>query len=197
MFSDNKMPPKKYHLIFYSDAAGSTFRMYRNKRINYNKIGDKGVVCLSIQNNTHVWWWSKIVWPLKLLNDLQDHKGRYYGSKTDTLEAIGILLPLLCLPKHLKGKSILFKTDNISVVERWYSKIISHKDSTSKILNAVDAIANFLNLYIDIEYVPRTSNKWSVLADNLSRVSTTSIQDIYLIETAQFNLYKGDYYVKI
>lgn len=183
-----------YHYTFYSDASGSNFRMQNSMRINYNKAGDRGVCCLGIYQDSSVWWWTRMLWPLIFINDVQDFQGHYYGSKIDTLESIGLLLPLLCIPKLLQGKNILFHVDNTSVVNCWNNFYYHRRNSTTLILYAVRLISMYLDLNITVSYVPRLSNKWSILADHLSRYSTTSQNDIKMIENAKINFYKGVLY---
>ena len=177
---------------FYSDAAGSTFHTDEKKnRINLNKAGDKGVVCIGVQKNCFVWWWTKLIWPLTFLNEAKNAKGHYYGNNTDTLEAIGILLPFLCIPQKIKKSTLIFYIDNINVVIAWHSKRLKLNNSLSTILLTIQALACYLGCHVTLKFRPRISTKWAKLADDLSRFSTTTKYDIDLLTNAEYNFYTG------
>jgi hypothetical protein len=42
--------------------------------------------------------WSRLSWPNFFLERAKDEKDAYYGSKTTTLEVIGMLMPFLSTP---------------------------------------------------------------------------------------------------
>jgi hypothetical protein len=87
---------------FYSDAAGCKFTWVNGSRVNLEVKEDAGVACLLIQEE-QVTWWSDLTWPRSFIEQERDEKGALYGSKTATLEAIGVLLPFLAIPEELVG----------------------------------------------------------------------------------------------
>ena len=50
---------------------------------------------------------------------MKDEKGCWFGSKSATLEAVGLLLPLIVFPEFVTGKQLVFKVDNIAVMWGW------------------------------------------------------------------------------
>ena len=144
-------------------------------------------------------WLCQLFWPVVFLTKTCDGKGVPYGCKSETLEAIGLLLPFLCIPKHICGHSILFKIDNMSVVTQFYKKRNGFKqnnfyNSTLHILSLVKFLASKLNVVVHVQYIPRISNKWSTLVDHLSRKSTTNSFDLFLIQNAECILYNGVFF---
>ena len=54
-----------------------------------------------------------------LITGQVDEKGCSFGSKSTTLEAVGILIPLLAFKQKVSGKEIIFKVDNMAVTWGW------------------------------------------------------------------------------
>jgi hypothetical protein len=170
-------PPPLYAYHFYSDAAGSKYTMYRGKRMNHNSPGDRGVASILFKGEQAVWYCTH-AWPLFLLNEALDKDGVHYGSKMVTLELVGLLLPLLCMPGELSGRDVVFHVDNIAVVYGWYNGATKLDEAASILLRGLHLMASFLGVTIHVRHVPRRSCEKSVLADNLSRKSTTSAEDL-------------------
>jgi len=160
-------------LVFYSDAAGCKFDMIQGKRVCCNGEDKRGVACLELSNE-EVKWYTTLTWPRKFLEEDRDEKGKFYGSKTSTLEAIGLLLPFVSAPERLRASNVLFLTDNIAVVHGWSSKGIRNDKSATIILRSVAILAAFLGCTVHVKHVPRISDKGASLADSLSRSSSTT-----------------------
>jgi hypothetical protein len=109
-------------------------------------------------------------------------KPTYYGSKTTTLEAIGMLMPFLYAPKSLAGKHVIFRIDNIAVFYGWENKVVKNDTSATILIRAVHLISYFLGTYVHVQHVPRCSDKFSTVADHLSRKSTTGSSDLKVLE---------------
>jgi hypothetical protein len=125
--------------------------------------------------------WSRAFWPKTFLEEAKDEKGAYYGSKTTTLEAIGLLLPFLTKPESLKGKHVVFRIDNIAVVYGWENKQIKNDMAETIVLRAVHLLAAYLGVHVHIQHIPRCSSTLSTLADHLSRKSTTTTADMDML----------------
>jgi hypothetical protein len=159
---------------FYTDAAGGKYALCRGKRIPLDKEIEKGVAGVGISNTNTVWWWSRVSWSTALLHYCSDEKGAIYGNKMTTLEAVGLLLPLMTVPENLMGRELVFHVDNISVMYGWENGGCKHDVSATIILRAVFLISNFLGITIHVDHVPRMSDKWAELADSLTRSTTCS-----------------------
>jgi hypothetical protein len=184
--------PPLFGKIFFSDAAGANFAISNGRRVNLNTEGDRGVACVEIMDEK-VAWWAEISWPRHFLEEAVDGKGAHYGSKTTTLEAIGVLLPFLCMPEQLVGQHLVFTVDNIAVVYGWDSRCVKFDDAASIILSAVHHIAMYLGSVVHILHSPRRSSKWEVLVDNLSRKSTRSYEDRLQLKEAKKSVVCGGF----
>jgi hypothetical protein len=169
-------PPPLTALHFYSDAAGGKFALHRGARVNQNIVNDRGVACLLIKDSA-VAWACAHTWPMYLLDKATDSKGSHYGSKMVTLECVGLLLPFLCIPDWLSGKDVVFHVDNIAVVYGWHNGASKIDEEASILLRGLHLMAAFLGVTVHVMHEPRRSSEWSVLADNLSRRSTTGDED--------------------
>ena len=81
-------------LTFYTDAAGASFTVAGGKRFYHDNHG-KGVACIAGSCLEEIWGWTRLSWPENLLTKQKDEKGCHFGSKSTTLESIGVLLPFL------------------------------------------------------------------------------------------------------
>jgi hypothetical protein len=187
--SRDSMPPL-FSKCFYSDAAGSHFAMMRGERVNLNDSQDRGVACVEVTGG-EVTWWCDLTWPDYFLNEARDSKGAHYGSKTTTLEVLGILLPLVSIPEQLCGKHLVFTVDNVAVVFGWDNKVVKFDDTASIMIRAIHLIASYLGCVVHVEHSPRRSSQWEVLVDNLSRKQTTLFEDRRLVRNARRSNVQG------
>jgi hypothetical protein len=183
------MPPL-FSRQFFSDAAGSNFAMCQGKRVSLNKKGDRGVACIEVAGDSVVWW-SEATWPEYFINEARDEKGAYVGSKTTTLEALGVLLPFVTRPESLKGQHVVFTVDNIAVVFGCDSRSVKFNDMATIILRAVHLISLYLGCTVHIMHSPRRTSGWEVLVDNLSRMSSRSAADRNLVRHAEKSRVSG------
>jgi hypothetical protein len=170
--------------VFYSDAAGAKFGMHKGNRVNLSIESDRGAACIEILEEEVVWW-ATITWPLEFLNNARDSKGAYFGSKSATLEMIGVILPFLSIPQELAGKNLVIFVDNMSIVYGWENGYVKNDSAASILIRALQLISMYLGAPIYIEHVGRCSNKWATMADSLSRRSTTTIRDRWLLRNAK------------
>jgi hypothetical protein len=183
--------PPLFSLHFYSDAAGCRFAWVNGNRVDLNAKEDAGVACIRIQEDRVVWW-GDLTWPKKFIEQEVDERGARFGSKTATLEAIGVLLPFLTIPEDLLGQHVTSEVDNIAVVFGWENRGIKFDTSATTILKAIHLISGYLGATVHIRHVPRRSNKWAELADNLSRKSSTTYQDRRMLTRAWRSIVGGE-----
>ena len=64
----------------------------------------------------------QLFWPRGILQAAQDSKESSLGSKTTTLEFLGILVPFLVAPELMLNQNIVVKVDNIGCFFGWVNK---------------------------------------------------------------------------
>jgi hypothetical protein len=167
-------PPGLNALQFYTDAAGAKYALCRGKRVPLELDDLKGVAGIGLKPDGSIWWWSRLFWSFELLHRSFDSKGAHFGNKMSTLEAIGILLPLLSVPEKLLGRELVFFVDNISVMYGWENNGLKNDITATIILRAVSLIAAYLGAEVHVMHIPRLENKWAEVADSLTRQKTSS-----------------------
>ena len=55
---------------------------------------------------------------------LKNRNGSYFGTKSGTLEAVGLILPFISYPGELVGKKIVLQVDNTSLIYGWENTIV-------------------------------------------------------------------------
>ena len=118
-------------LTFYSDAAGASFSLV-NGQHHYRDNAGRGVSCIGGEDIDYIWGWSRLSWPEGLLTQRRDEKGSWFGSKTATLEAVGLIVPLVVFPEVVAGKHLVFKVDNAAVMWGWQSRYIKNTKPLQK-----------------------------------------------------------------
>ncbi len=111
--------------------------------------------------------------------------------KTTTLEAIGLLIPFLTAPQALRGKHVIFKVDNLAVVFGWENKLVKNDTAATIILRAIQLMAAYLGAWVHVQHIPRCTDKFSTLADHLSRNSSTTEADLLYLSNAKETEVKG------
>ena len=166
--AEEKCPPPLCALVFYTDAAGASFTMCGGKKFFHNNAG-RGVACIGGTALENIWGWSRLEWPDGLLTNQVDEKGRDFGSKSTTLEAVGMLLPFLVFSENIRGRNIIFKIDNLAVLYGWHSGYVRNDESASEVLKSVHYLSGLFGTTVHVEHVDRVSNEMAQLADELSR----------------------------
>ena len=189
--AEEKCHPGLSARIFYTDAAGASFTVCQGERV-YHDNENRGVACIGGEQMSDVWGWSKLVWPYGLITHQLDEKGRAFGSKSTTLEAVGMLLPFLAFPEEVKGRIIIFKIDNMAVLHGWYSGYVKNDESASEVLKSVHYISGFFGTTVHVEHVDRVSNDMAELADELSRKASSSKgRALRALKDAKFRAVEG------
>jgi hypothetical protein len=124
-----------------SDAAGVPDINNFNKKVGVGGVGFDEEGC--IINSFQFFWESDFI-------SWKDEKGSSMGSKTTTLEMIGILLHILLLPSLLLRQNVVFVTDNLACVYGWENKCVKHDVCASIIVRAIHLISVFLECNVFI-----------------------------------------------
>lgn len=162
---------------FLSDAAGASFEWKNGTCKNTTVDGDRGVASVGHKMGKPT---SVVVlrWPQGLLTKSRTRTGGWFGSKSGTLETVGLLLPFLSNPKKLSGKHVVLEVDNLGVVYAWYKKHSKNDAETSLLIRCLHVLEAYVACKIHVMHVKRCSNDMAILADNLSR-NTTTTQDMW------------------
>jgi len=115
-------------------------------------------------------------------------KEQGFGSKTYTLEMVGLIIPFLIDPSLMKDRNILLTTDNIGCVFGWENKAVKGDVTASILVRSLAVISVYLNCSVHIRHERRKSSWGSLLADRLTRRKTTVSQDCLLLKS--FNCQK-------
>jgi len=166
---------------FISDAAGASLKWEGKICKNLSIPNDRGVASIGFKGNK-IFFAGGIKWPFHLITKMKDSKNRLFGGKSTTLECIGLLIPLICEPKNIKNKFVIFFIDDINVIYAWEKKYCKNDQETSIIIRTLHILEAFLECKIFIQHTKRMSNEMATLADHLSRQSTTSSDDLEKIK---------------
>jgi hypothetical protein len=141
--------PTIRHKLFVSDEAGvldiNNFK--RNVGVGGVAFDEEGCFI-----NAYQFFWETdfISW--------QDEKGSTMGSKTTTLEMIGILIHILLVPSLLIKQNVVFVTDNLACVYGWENKCVKHDVCASIIVRAIHLISALLECNVFICHKKRCSD---------------------------------------
>jgi hypothetical protein len=112
--------------------------------------------------------------PYKFLHACDKHGHAIY-CKSTLLEALGYLATLLLCPHRVVGLSVSFKIDSMSAVSALKKGSSPSDELTTTIVRASRVVAASLNCDISSEWIPRRSNRQSVIADDLTHNLTSSL----------------------
>jgi len=166
--------PSACAITFVSDAAGARFAKVQGRFIPFSDQQGSGAASVSAIEDGPVWFCATLTWPTYLLLEARDARDHAYGCKSPTLEAIAAMLPFLCCPHKLIGEEVILLTDNEAVVYGWDARRIKHDESASIILKSIHIIASYLGCTVSVQHLPRMSTDSAILADKLSRTTTTT-----------------------
>jgi hypothetical protein len=162
-------------ISFVSDAAGAALQWVNGESKNLTIPGDRGVASVEHSGETPLSV-TILKWPERLLTSQKSRTGKFFGSKSATLEAVGLLLPFLTNPKRLCGKHVVLQVDNTAVVRAWSKKYTVSDPETSLLMRTLNILEALLECKIYVIHLRRISNRIATLADALSRTSTTTAE---------------------
>ena len=100
------------------------------------------------------------------------------ADTTSTLEALGILLPMVIDPHRCVGKALHFNIDNIAVVFSFHKR--RSKDRLAHtLIRAAYLVAGALSSRLFVSWVPRRSDESSKIADDLTHSDFRSVLDLF------------------
>jgi len=152
--------------VFTSDAAGLPHACLYKGDIGVASVGYSGSGSIIFAQRQ---WYQK-----RFIMEKTDVDGKRFGNKTTTLEAMGLLLPLLSIPEQLRNKHIVLRVDNMGCVYGFNNHTQGEDSSAEMLLKTVHMIGAALGSKIYVEHAPRRSDWLSEMVDNMSRRSTTS-----------------------
>jgi hypothetical protein len=166
-------PPLTYKSLA-SDAAGVPFTGLYKGGVGVGCIGfdEQGVVISAFQ-----FFWSKnfVSW--------KDNKEAEMGSKTTTLEILGVLCNVVLNLDLLFNQHVVLLTDNIACYYGWINKCVRDDVTASILIRCLGLLSAYLGSRFHIIHLPRLSNWEGQVVDRLSRKSTTTSWDRKLVES--------------
>jgi hypothetical protein len=171
-------------LTFVSDAAGASLEWVDGKSKNTTIEGDRGVAAVQHVGD-HITWVGVVRWPKHLLVGQKSKLGKYFGSKSTTLETVGLFLPLIARPRDVKGRHVLLQVDNTAVVYSWQKKYCGEDPETSLLIRCLHVLEAFLKCKIYVKHLKRMSNPIAAVADGLSRQATTTPEVLAAVKGAE------------
>jgi hypothetical protein len=81
--------------------------------------------------------------------------------------------------------------DNIAIRYGWNIGSVKFDETASALLKFIQLAAAYLGIQIYIKHIHRCSDKWSCLAERLSRSSTTTEEDWELLRVADTSVADG------
>ena len=108
-------------------------------------------------------------WPKNLLVEERDLRGVFFGSKSTTLESVGLLLPMLAFPEKVKVRNLVFMIDSIAVMYGWLNRYVKNDSSASEVLKTAQYLAARLGITVHVKLMPRMSDSLAQMVDELSR----------------------------
>jgi hypothetical protein len=167
--------PPLYCKNFSSDAAGCPSGFKCDDEIGCGNIGFDGEGIIIFAN--------QMFWPSSFVSEAKDKLQKSYGTKTTTLEFIGILIPFLLSPEEFVNQYVIVRVDNSGCFFRWLNRHASGDETASIFVRALHVICSYLACDVHIEHLPRLSNWEAMVVDRLSRKSTTTFQDKKLLKS--------------
>jgi hypothetical protein len=151
-------------LSFWSDDAAGAFPCSSDL-----PLPPRGVASLGGQHITDLWFCAHLTWPSTLLSTTKDSRGHIFGHNSTTLEAIGLLLPLLSAPNQCAHRSLIFFVDNLPLTYAFHKRYAKSDPETSLIIRSFFLLCTFLSCDPHIRFLPRCSTPLLSLVDYLSR----------------------------
>jgi hypothetical protein len=158
-------------LTFVSDAAGASLEWIDGTSRNTTITGDRGAAAVGYKQD-QIYWVGEVRWPDRLLKGQKSRHGKYFGSKSATLETVGLLPPLIIRPGKICGQHVVLHVDNIAVVYAWKKKYCSGDPETSLLIRCLHVLESFLECKLYVRHLRRMSTPIARIADGLTRQTT-------------------------
>ena len=115
----------------------------------------------------------QVLWDDNMINFKKDSKGARFGSKTYTLELVGIVCLFFVMSRIFAQPAHRFSTDNIGCYFGWLNMSVSGDVTASILVKAVLLMSSFLGTTVHMLHVPRKSSWENIVADKLSWEKST------------------------
>ena len=156
-------PPLR-HKLFTADAAGvADGEVNEGAGVGGVGLDEDGVIISCFQ----------VIWDNDMISYKKDSKGARFGSKTSTLEMIGLVLPFLLYPSLLLNQHVVFNTDNIGCYFGWLNMSVAGDITASILIRAILLMSSFLGTTVHVTHSPRKTTWENIVADKLSRKKST------------------------
>jgi len=167
---------------YISDAAGPEIKETLNSGFLVSEDIDSGMASIGF-NGDNIDFVCIHTWPKVFL--------KKFASKSAVFECIGLLAPLLMNSKNLKGKHICLEVDNTTCVYAWENRVAKNDEQLAILIQTMHILENLLTCKIYVKHTRRRSNKFAVLVDNCSRISSTKTRDLKMIEKTVITKLEG------
>jgi hypothetical protein len=167
--------PPKWSREFVSDAAGLSDPLDFHKRPGCGNVAfdTDGTIIFAHQ----------YLWPENFITNSRDEKGVRFGDKTTTLEAIGVIIPLLLVPELMSHRHVRVLVDCLGTMFGMQNKAARGDASATVFIRAAFLISGYLGCMLHVQHLPRISDWGALLTDRLSRSATTTTQDRKLLNS--------------
>jgi hypothetical protein len=145
--------------------------------------GQFGCGNIGFKEDGTIFFVSQLFWPENGLILKKDRKGASFGNKTMTLEMVGVILPFLLVPDQLAEQHVVVKVDNFGCIFGWNNRSVAGDICASILIRALHLISAYLGCIVHIEHLPRVLSWDAQLVDRLSRQSTTTPNDMRLLDS--------------
>ena len=151
--------PSLHCYILVSDAAGQS----KDPTLS---VGVGGIAYLGNVNNS--FHFQHIAWPKDFINGIDTAKIAF-RHKTTLLEALGIASLVIHLAPTLKNQAFRVKVDNMATVFAFQKGRSKTDPYATTIVAALRFFLSQLNAKMEVDHLPRISDKAAIWADHLSR----------------------------
>jgi hypothetical protein len=182
--------PPIFPVAFATDAAGAAWETTENGRVNCSVPKDRGAAAVG-HCRGQIIAIARVLWPTKFIMTAKSSERKFFGSKSATLEAVGLLLPFLAFPADVAGRHVLLEVDNLSVVYAWEKRYSKTDPETSLLIRCLHVLEGYLCCKIYVKHLRRVSNRLAFLADSLSREQTTTAEVRDIIRDVKIVYPKG------
>jgi hypothetical protein len=167
-------PPPIVSVKFISDAAGSQ---------TSNSSDREGFASIGFSLDGEIMYGRQLFFEKNVLKESFDEDGKCFGSKTMTLEFLGLLIPFLEIPEKLVNQNLILSVDNMGCLHSFVSFHSNTDSCASVIIKAIHLISVLLGCKVHIIHVPRVSTWEAKMVDRMSRLSTTTSADKRLLDS--------------
>ena len=107
----------------------------------------------------------------------KDRYGRSIHCKSTLLESMGYLAPMLICPQMFMGRTARFNLDSMAAVCAQKAGRSNQDSLATTVIRAARVVAAALGCSISSEWVPRRSDRQSVIADDLTHNITSNLSN--------------------